>query len=314
MAPSLILGMLHTREEGAMFEVILPHSFVLLCAAFQPFFTGPTYRTFQWLVAGWIHCPGRRTITAVAVASGAVEQCHLSVFHRFLSRAQWSLDAVGRVVFTLAVGWLLPGVPLLLLVDDTLARKHGKGISLATMHHDPLLSTAKKPFFSFGHVWVVLALWVPLPMGEARGFALPVLFRLYVGAKRGGQRDAPARPRPGKRQQVAAAAHAAHPRPTKLELARELIALVAQWVEDRPLYVAVASAYAARTLLEARPPHVHVLSRMRSDAALWARRRGAAPASRAAPAAGARGCPRCPRWPRTAIAGTCCRSRSTAAA
>ena len=54
-----------------MFEGILPHSFVLLCAAFQPCFTAPTYRTFQWLVAGWLHCPGRRTITAVAVASGA---------------------------------------------------------------------------------------------------------------------------------------------------------------------------------------------------------------------------------------------------
>jgi hypothetical protein len=271
MAPSMILGMLATREEGAMFEVILPHSFLLLCAAFQPCFTAPTYRTFQWLVAGWVHCPGRRTITAVAVASGAVEQCHISVFHRFFSRAQWSLDAVGRVVFTVAVGWLLPGLPLLLLVDDTLARKHGKGISLATMHHDPLLSTAKKPFFSFGHVWVVLALWVPLPMGEARGCALPLLFRLYVGAKRGGQQDAPSRPRAGKRQQAAVAAHAAHPRPTKLELARELIALVAQWVEGRPLYVAVDSAYAARTLLEDRPPQVHVLSRLRFDAALWAR-------------------------------------------
>jgi hypothetical protein len=44
------------------------------------------------------------------------------------------------------------------LIDDTLARKTGKGIALATMHHDPLLSTARKPFCGFGHVWVVLAL------------------------------------------------------------------------------------------------------------------------------------------------------------
>ena len=28
----------------------------------------------------------------------------------------------------------------------------------------PLLPAARKPFCSFGHVWVVLALWVPLPM------------------------------------------------------------------------------------------------------------------------------------------------------
>lgn len=254
-----------------MFEVILPHSFGLLFAAFQPCFTAPTYRNFQLLVAGWIHWLGRRTITAVAVASGAVEQQHISVFHRFFSRAQWSLDAIGHVLFVLALAWLPADGPLFVLLDDTLARKHGKGISLATMHHDPLLSTAKKPFCSFGHVWVVLALWVPLPMGGSRGFALPLLFRLYVGAKRGGQQDAPSRPRAGKRQQAAAAAHAAHPRPTKLELARELIALVAQWAGGRRIYVAVDSAYAGRTLLDARPPHGHVLSRLRFDAALWAR-------------------------------------------
>jgi hypothetical protein len=270
MAPSVTLSVLTTRE-GAMFEVILPHPFLLLCAAFQSCFTAPTYRTFQWLVAGWLHCPGRRTITAVAVASGAAEQRHISVFHRFFSRAQWSLDAVGHMLFTLALAWLPADQPLFLVLDDTLARKHGKGISLATMHHDPLLSTVNKPFFSFGHVWVVLALWVPLPMGRSRGFALPLLFRLYVGAQRGGQRAAPSRPRAGHRQQAAAAAHAAHPRPTKLELARELIALVAQWVDGRVLYVAVDGAYAGRPLLEARPPHVHILSRLRADAALWAR-------------------------------------------
>jgi hypothetical protein len=254
-----------------MFEVILPHTFVPLLAAFQPCFTAPTYRNFHLLVAGWIHGLGRRTITAVAVASGAVEQRHISVLHRFFSRAQWSLDAVGHVLFVLALAWLPADLPLLVLVDDTLARKHGKGISLATMHHDPLLSSARKPFFSFGHVWVVLALWVPLPMGGSRGFALPLLFRLYVGAKRGGQKDAPSRPRAGKRHQAAAAAHAAHPRPTKLELARELLARVAQWAGGRPIYAVVDSAYAGRTLLEGRPPHVHVLSRLRFDAALWAR-------------------------------------------
>ena len=51
------------------------------------------------------------------------------------------------------------------------------------MHHDPLLSSARKPFASFGHVWAVLALWVPLAFGSGRGFALPVLFRLYVSTK-----------------------------------------------------------------------------------------------------------------------------------
>jgi hypothetical protein len=252
-------------------EIIVPSTMVGLLAAFESCFHAPSYRTFSLLMAGWIHCLGRRTITAVAVASGGVDRHHISVFHRFFSRATWSLDALGQVVFRLALRWIPADQPLFILVDDTLARKTGKGISLATMHHDPLLSSARKPFCSFGHVWVVLALWVPLPMGEQRGFALPLLFRLYVGAKRGGTRDAPGRPRKGTRQQAAEKAHAAHRRPTKLALARELLALVAGWADGRTIYAVVDSAYAARPLLEGRPANVHVLSRLRPDAALWAR-------------------------------------------
>ena len=252
-------------------EVILPSTMVGLLAAFEPCFHTPTYRIFRLVLAGWMHCLGRRTITAVALASGGVGGRHISVFHRFFTRARWSLDAVGQVVFRLALVWIPADQPLFVLIDDTLARKTGKGIALATMHHDPLLSSARKPFCSFGHVWVVLALWVPLPMGGSRGFALPLLFRLYVSSRRGGTRDAPGRPRRGTRQQAAEKAHAAHPRPTKLALARELLALVAGWADGRTIYAVVDSAYAARPLLEGRPPNVQMLSRLRPDAALWAR-------------------------------------------
>src|SRR3954462_13301934 len=218
---------------------MIPETFAGVLAAYAGCFQARSYPTFQWLVLGWVQCLERRAVTAGALASGAVGVRHISVFHRFFARAQWRLDAVGQGVFQQALRWLPAEQPVYLLGDDTLARKSGKCVSLASMHHDPLLSTAKKPFFSFGHVWVVLALWVPLPMGRSRGFALPLLFRLYVGAKRGGQRAAPAHPRASRRQAAAAAAHAAHPRPTKLELARELIGLVAQWADGRKLYVAV---------------------------------------------------------------------------
>src|SRR4051794_35074065 len=259
------------QGERAMPEIILPSTFVGLLVAFEPCFHRPSYRVFRLVLAGWMHCLGRRTITAVALASGGGRQRHISAVHPFFTRAVRGLDAVGQVIFRLALVWIPAEQPLSLLIDDTLARKTGKGISLATMHHDPLLSSARKPFCSFGHVWVVLALWVPLPMGGSRGFALPLLFRLYVGAKRGGTKDAPGRPRRGTRLQAAERAHAAHPRPTKLALARELLALVAGWADGRTVYAVVDSAYAARPLLEGRPANVEILSRLRPDAALWAR-------------------------------------------
>jgi hypothetical protein len=253
-----------------MFASMIPEPFASLLAAYAGCFQARSYVTFQWLVLGWVQCLERRTLTAVALASGAVGVRHISVFHRFFARAQWSLDAVGQVVFEQALRWLPADQPVYLLGDDTLARKSGKCVSLASMHHDPLLSTARKPFFSFGHVWVVLALWVPLPMGRGRGFALPLLVRLYTGAKRGGRADAPSRPTTGKRRRVADTAHATRDQRTKLELLREQVGLVAGWAPTRRFYLAVDSAYAGRMLLEQRPPNVHVVSRLRPDAALWA--------------------------------------------
>jgi DDE superfamily endonuclease len=253
-------------------ELIVPPTLAAVLTAFTACFQARSYRTFQWLVLGWVQCQGRRTLTTVALASGALAQRHISVFHRFFSRASWSLDALGHAVFALARAWVPADQPLVIVGDDTLARKGGKSIALASMHHDPLLSSARKPFSSFGHVWVVLALWVPLPFGSGRGFALPVLFRRYVGAERGGETNAAGRTptKPGRRHRAARAAHAEHPRPTKLELLREEIALLATWAGARRVYVVVDSAYAGRAVLEHRPANVHVISRLRLDAALYA--------------------------------------------
>src|SRR4051795_9713098 len=114
-------------------EMILPSGMVGLLAAFESCFHAPTYRVFQLVLAGWVHCLGRRTITAVALASGGVGGRHISVFHRFFTRATWSLDAVGRVVFRVALVWIPADQPLYVLIDDTLARKTGKGIALAVL-------------------------------------------------------------------------------------------------------------------------------------------------------------------------------------
>ena len=255
-----------------MSDLILPPTLAVLLSAFASCFQARSVVVFHWLVVGWIQCQGRRTLTGVALASGAMAACHISVFHRFFSRASWSLDALGRVVFTLALQWLPADQPLVVLGDDTLARKGGKSIALASMHHDPLLSSARKPFASFGHVWVVLAVWLPLPFGSGRGFALPVLFRLYVGAKRGGERhrQGQVQGQVGPRLQAARTAHAQHQPTTKLELLREMVALVAQWAGERAVYLVVDSAYAGRTVLEDRPANVQVVSRLRLDAALYA--------------------------------------------
>ncbi|MDE3075865.1 MAG: transposase [Chloroflexota bacterium] len=249
---------------------ILPDTFWPFLLAFAGCFGAPTFRNFCGIVAGWVHCLGRHTITAVALASGDLERRHVSTFHRFFACAQWTLDSLGFVIVKLAEPWLDANQPLLAGLDDTLARKTGKCVSLGSMHHDPLLSpSARKPFTSFGHVWVMLSLWVPLPFTQQRGVALPILFRLYVGKRRGGQKDGPSRRSTGKRQEAAQRAAEQTVHRTKLELGREMVDLLASWVGDRHLVVAMDSAYAGRTMLERRPANVDFVSRLRLDAALW---------------------------------------------
>src|SRR5947209_15156479 len=209
-----------------MSERMLPPTLAVLLTAFTSCFQARSYLTFQWLMLGWVQCQGRRTVTEVALAAGAIGARHISVFHRFFSRACWTLDALWQVAARLRLTWRPADQPLVVLGDDTLARKGGKSIALASMHHDPLLSSARKPFASFGHVWVVLALWVPLRFGSGRGFALPILFRLYVSTKRGGERQRAGRRqgRAGPRLNAARKAHAQHHHATTPELLREMVA------------------------------------------------------------------------------------------
>jgi hypothetical protein len=46
----------------------VPESFVGLLAAFARCFGAPSYRSFELLIVGRVHCLGRRTIAAVALA------------------------------------------------------------------------------------------------------------------------------------------------------------------------------------------------------------------------------------------------------
>ena len=45
-------------------ELTLPPSLMALLSAFQPLFTGPSFRTFCGLAAGFLAQTGRRTIYA----------------------------------------------------------------------------------------------------------------------------------------------------------------------------------------------------------------------------------------------------------
>ena len=81
--------------------------------------------------------------------------------------------------------------PVLLALDDTLARKRGLKIHGVGLHHAPRLSTRTVALKNWGHSWVILGVIVHLPFRPDHVFCRPILFRLYISkqmiAKRGGR-------------------------------------------------------------------------------------------------------------------------------
>jgi hypothetical protein len=231
-----------------MLDPCIVPSFVELLQAFQPCFTAPSFESFLWLASGWVLNQRRHTVTETVRAAQAVGTKHISSYHRFFSRGQWVTDEVGLALLRLVLSVLQdPSLPLVVPIDDTLGRHTGKRIAAASMHRDPLLSTAKRPFFHWGHVWVVLSLNV---QAFGKTWALPVLLRLYRSKKR-----CLAEQRP-------------HRKTT--ELAREMVELLAETLPDRKIIVVGDAAYTNSALIKRRPSNVHLIGRSRPDAALYA--------------------------------------------
>jgi hypothetical protein len=218
-------------------------------AALASCFTAPSFQTFVHVVTGWIVCLGRHQVTQVLCAAGALGVKHHSTFHRFFRQARWVPDEIGLCLLRLVMALLPAEAPVVVAVDDTLGRHTGKHIRGAAMHHDPLLSTRAKAFHHWGHVWVVLAVVVEVPHWHKR-FALPVLCRLYRTEK--------------------TCAAAGRPFATKTALARDLIALVAQALPTRTLYVVGDNAYTNQVTRKSLPAHAHLIGRASMTAALFA--------------------------------------------
>ena len=242
---------------------LLVRSFAPFLLAFQPCFTRPGFSSFWALTCAWILCSGRRSLTRVIQSGQLGHFKHFCSFHRFFSQARWNLDDLGHCVFQL----LLPFCPEILTgaVDDTLARKSGRHIWGAGMHHDPLRSTQKRPVFSFGHSWVVLSLQVSFPFAPQKTWSLPVLVRLY--RKRQNPKLAPGRNgKPEKKQTGQATEKQYRTRP---QLALEMIQVAARWLGPRKLRVLGDSEYAGGSISRHLPPNTELISRMTMNAALY---------------------------------------------
>ena len=187
--------------------------------------TTPTYHSLVTAVTGWVFA-SKRTVTRMILAAGSAADKHYSSYHRLLSAARWSLDAVGLALFDLLAPCL--GNVVMLGFDDTLARKRGLKMFGTGMHHDPLLSSRGKAITNWGHSWVMLGVIVELPFRRGHYYFLPLLFRLYLNKKSSARHRRVYRTRP--------------------ELAVEMLMILSNHCRIRNVHAVADSAYGGKSV------------------------------------------------------------------
>jgi DDE superfamily endonuclease len=209
--------------------------------------TQPGFEKLLVLFIGWVRTAGTHAVTETLVVTGVAGRRHHEAYHRFFSRGTWSPDSFGYWLFNRIEKLLMPGSPIRVAVDDTLAPKKGPHVFGLGSHIDPVRSTVARKIFCFGHCWVVLAVVLPVPLCRCT-FALPILFRLYTNKKTCEKKGLPYR--------------------KKTELAVELIQAFAGWTGARRIELAVDSGYANETVVKDLPASVVLFGAMRPDAVL----------------------------------------------
>lgn len=216
----------------------LPATWRGLLEMFRPAFRrSRTFGLFVLLATGLVAQAARRTVVGMLVGAGVAAVVSFHACCRFFSHHRWDVDRIGLVLARLIVDRLLDaGAPIVVVVDDTLFRRWGPKVFGAFWTHD---GSGQDPnALGRGNRWVIAGILVRLPFC-AHPVCLPVLLRLWRG--RG----------------------TASP----VQLARELILLLAQEFPDRCIHTVGDAAYHGKALLVERTT---VTTRLPANAALYA--------------------------------------------
>lgn len=227
----------------------LPSAVQEVIVSVAPLFSTRVFAHVTVLIAGAILAPGKRTVTAVLRVMGQGDEPHFQRYHRVLNRARWSTVNGGKILLRLLVETFVPSGPVLLGVDETIARRWGAKIATRGIYRDPVRSSHAHVVKASGLRWVCLMLLTAVPWTK-RIWALPCVTvlspseRYYQQQGRGAQ--------------------------TLLARAEQAIKLVRRWLPDRELRVVADNTYAALAWLDAVRQVACVITRLRLDAALYA--------------------------------------------
>jgi len=229
-----------------------------LCQALAPVFSRPVFGTFVHVLTGWVLCRSRPAVTNLVrtVGDQLLGQAakHWTTYQKFFYRANWSLEDLSRQVLLQVVLPTLdacaPGAQVELKIDDSTCARHGRHVAFAGYFKDASASNTLKTVVHWAHNWVLGCITLRCSRWPRWVIGLPVWFALY--------RKAPDCDR-------------AHPFQTRQQLAAQIIRQTRDLLPRRALQVAVDGQYATRAVVQAaREADADLVSRLRSDAALYA--------------------------------------------
>src|SRR6266487_4926174 len=218
-------------------SLVMPASWAGLLDLFRPAFVRRgTFTRFTVLATGMVAQTGRRSVVGMLAGAGMAQTVSFHAACRFFSAAVWDADRLGLLAARLIVGRLLPvDAPITVVVDDTLFKRWGRKIHHAFWTHDGSAQGGRK--IARGNRWVVAGIVVRLPFCTA-AVCLPVLFRLWAGKAT----------------------------TTPVELAGQLLGLVAEAFPDRAVHGVGDAAYHGKPLLV---PGTTWTTRLPANAALY---------------------------------------------
>jgi hypothetical protein len=206
----------------------------------EPVFTKPAFITCIRLVAGWILCPARRSITGMYPFADPKREKRVDVYHYFFRAASWLQCELFARWARFLVGRLAANQKTLLLaIDDTTHKKTGRKVDGARVCRDAVRSTSSNTVFCWALLYVPLCLVFHPPWG-GEPLAIPLDIRLNRKNQHG----------------ITVLDHA-------LDMLREL----AEWLPEHDFRLVADGAYAP--LAGRLPPRVTLVSRLRADAALF---------------------------------------------
>lgn len=189
-------------------------------------------------------------MAGVLRALGLADEPGFCKYHRVLSRARWSGRQGAKILLGLLVAVAASqGLPLIILVDETVERRKGKKIKAKGCHRDAVRSTQGEVVKCLGLKWICLMLLVPLPWSP-RPWALPFLTLLAPPARA----DAKA----GRRHK------------TTVDWTIQAVGQVSRWLASAAFIVVGDGAYASVALAHAcQARRATLVSRLRLDARLY---------------------------------------------